>query len=636
MSKSLLLKTNTAVCVIIAVGFAIVSAIGYSANTKLFKRDVAHVALLASEGIYYQIDAIFTKPVNVSLTMANDTLLKTFLRQELAHSDDAAYVERMREYLDSYRQKYGYDSVFLVSTKTDRYYHFNGIDRILTPGNPENTWYFDFVSARTEYALNIDNDEAAGDEITVFVNCAITDEDGGVMGVVGVGFKVDAIQQLLLEYLRDFGVRTYLLDVDGTIELAPDRTGYHRENFFDGTAYDGMREQIAPATHDGVTRAFWHPEERKAAFVVTRYIPTLSWYLVLENDTDELQKTLRSQFGQEVTIIVMVTIFLLLLITRVIRGYNKRIVDLTISHERRYRAIFKEETGKLFENICEFDITNNRTAGESAEQYFAEAGLAPNEPYDSAMRAIAEKYVKEEFRDEYLDLFSRENLIRTHESGMSSVSFDYMETRDGTSYHWKRLTARVFFWNEDNSIRMFAYRQNIDPQKRKEERMLDQMQRDPLTGLYNKATTQDIVRRLLEENPDKPFAFFILDIDNFKQINDRCGHAVGDEAIVRFATLILSRFRDSDVVGRIGGDEFAVFLPVPDRRWVERKAADLVAALCTVNTSGPHAYKLSASVGIAISPDAGTTFETLYKKADAALYIVKEHGRNGFEIYDGV
>lgn len=491
MGKSLLFKTNIAVCAIIAVGFAIISAIGYRADIQRFEEDVEHIALLASEGIYHQIDAIFTKPVNVSLTMANDTLLKSFLRQEIARFDDPAYVEEMREYLDSYRQKYGYDSVFLASTQTNRYYHFNGIDRVLTPDNPENVWFYDFVSSQIEYALNIDNDEASDDEITVFINCSITDEDGGVMGVVGVGFRVDEIQWLLLEYLREFGVDAYLLGADGTIELAPDRSGYQRENFFDGGKYMGMREQvIQPSRTDG-PYAFWHPEKHNAVFVVTRYIPTLSWYLVLENDMEEFEASLREQFAQEITIIVVVTFLLLLLITRVIR------------------------------------------------------------------------------------------------------------------------------------------------QKRKEERMRDQMQRDPMTGLYNKVATQEISRRLLEENPDRQFAFFILDIDNFKQVNDQCGHTVGDEAIVRFATLLFSRFRDSDIVGRIGGDEFAVFLAVPDRGWVERKAADLVSALHTVSTSGWYTYKLSASIGIALSPDDGTTFEALYKKADAALYEVKQRGRNGFQIYNG-
>ena len=86
---------------------------------------------MTSEGIYYQMNSAFTKPVNISLTMANDSLLKEFLATEAEHIANKEYIETIRRYLGVYQNKYNYDSVFLVSTESGRYYNFNGLDRVL-------------------------------------------------------------------------------------------------------------------------------------------------------------------------------------------------------------------------------------------------------------------------------------------------------------------------------------------------------------------------------------------------------------------------------------------------------------------------------------------------------------------------
>ena len=141
MKNKILLRTNIFVCTIIVLGFIITSITSYRANMGVFEKDVEHVSDLAADGIFYQIDSIFTKPVNVSLTMANDSLLKEFLAEEPGRAADDTFIKSMRDYLHAYREKYSYDSVFLVSAQTNRYYHFNGLDRIMEPNKPENVWY---------------------------------------------------------------------------------------------------------------------------------------------------------------------------------------------------------------------------------------------------------------------------------------------------------------------------------------------------------------------------------------------------------------------------------------------------------------------------------------------------------------
>ena len=105
--------------------------------------------------------------------------------------------------------------------------------------------------------------------------------------------------------------------------------------------------------------------------------------------------------------------------------------------------------------------------------------------------------------------------------------------------------------------------------------------------------------------------------------------------IREFALELKRQFRDTDIAGRIGGDEFVVFLPVPGRAWVERKACKLGAALRKSFRSEAYAFSITASIGIALAPWDGTDFAALYKNADAALYQAKKRGKDGFSVHAG-
>ena len=224
-------------------------------------------------------------------------------------------------------------------------------------------------------------------------------------------------------------------------------------------------------------------------------------------------------------------------------------------------------------------------------------------------------------------------MLDAYKNGIESLTYDFMISDDGIRYYWMRITARIFTWEEDNSVRMFSYRQNIDAQKTQEKKLLANLERDHLSSLYNKKTTQDKIIQMLHQHPEQLFAFFILDIDAFKLVNDRFGHAVGDHVIADFAHVLKNQFNEQDIVGRIGGDEFVAFIPVHNYEQVERKGAQLVKVLHHNYLEKDVVCPISTSIGVAIAPDAGTDFEQLYKNADRALYQTKKNGKNGFTIY---
>lgn len=631
MGKQTTWRANVLICAIILLGFALTSYISYHSNREAFEQDAERVSVLTSEGIRRDIDAQFTRPIDVSLTMANDSLLKQYLAAEADRLDDPLYPESLRGYLDAYRVKYGYDSVFLASAASARYYHFNGIDRMLDDrGNPENDWFHAFLASNEEYALNVDNDEATDNAITVFVNARIEDADGGTLGIVGVGFRIDDLRALFASYEEQTGTRAYLVDGTGAIEVSTDGPDDGQENLFASGTLEALGGQVLGNREE--PQSTWYAGAGGSGYLVSQYLPCLDWFLVVDHDTSDLDAQVARQFALAVIVIAIVIALVLLATTSIFRRCNALIAKQTSDAEKAHKTMFQEAAEQLYDHIYEIDVTRDRAANHETEQYLASLGVPPRTPYSAALPIIAERQIKEEFRRKYLDTFTPTSVLAAYERGEDALSYDFMTTDDGTTFTWMRANAHVFTWSEDGSVHMLVYRQNIDEEKRREHAMMEQMQRDPLTGLYNKAATQEHIRTRLAGAPGEPFAFLILDIDDFKLVNDRLGHSAGDTVLATFAQTVGSQFRRDDVVGRIGGDEFVAFLPVTDAGAAERKAAALVAALHLDVETDAGTCSLTASVGVALAPDSGCDFEALYRRADRALYRAKALGKSRYAL----
>ena len=152
---------------------------------------------------------------------------------------------------------------------------------------------------------------------------------------------------------------------------------------------------------------------------------------------------------------------------------------------------------------------------------------------------------------------------------------------------------------------------------------------DLLTGLTNKVSTERKISDYMREHPHEQGVLFLLDVDNFKKINDTKGHAFGDEVLQTLGHKLRAEFRVSDIVGRTGGDEFMIFLK--DMKGPEgiRKEASRVEDLFHDFRAGEYVkYSVTASIGAAVFPDDAADFPALYKAADAALYRVKQNGKN--------
>lgn len=157
--------------------------------------------------------------------------------------------------------------------------------------------------------------------------------------------------------------------------------------------------------------------------------------------------------------------------------------------------------------------------------------------------------------------------------------------------------------------------------------------RDPLTNLYNRRYLGDVSEELflLSKRNRTELSVLMIDIDKFKNINDSYGHDTGDKVIISLSNNLTSHVRESDIISRLGGEEFAIILPNTDINNAKNKAEEIRIAIesLTINTDTDSQLNFTVSIGVSsLNFDLDSNFETILKKSDEALYEAKESGRN--------
>ena len=226
---------------------------------------------------------------------------------------------------------------------------------------------------------------------------------------------------------------------------------------------------------------------------------------------------------------------------------------------------------------------------------------------------------------------------KTPETGMirylTEVKEDSQELRARLlrgETRWYQITKKLVVDEKNRPVYVVGKITDIQQLMEEKERWADKARKDGLTGLYHPTASRDFIQNYLDGRGNKG-AFLIIDIDHFKGVNDRLGHLAGDQVLMGITQILQQIFRKDDIIGRLGGDEFLVFLTgVRDRKIVEKKCR-LLCKKVKEYTEREHNEKISVSIGAACV-SSGMHYDRVYKAADNALYVVKERGRDGYEI----
>ncbi len=231
---------------------------------------------------------------------------------------------------------------------------------------------------------------------------------------------------------------------------------------------------------------------------------------------------------------------------------------------------------------------------------------------------------------EFYRNFTPGNLRNIYSSGRSTLTFTYQRRLTNGSICWVHNSIRFLMDAENGHMCAMISTKDIDAEKRREQRLIEEAQIDGMTMLLNRTTTMATIDSILEEEADQSHVLFMIDLDNFKNVNDNYGHQTGDRFLMQFATEIRKHFRKTDVVGRVGGDEFFVLMKnVSGTSEIAEKAEEVLAAIQKVCVEYAP-IPLSGSIGISLFPENGKTLEELYFKADTALYEAKRKGKNRY------
>jgi diguanylate cyclase (GGDEF)-like protein len=247
---------------------------------------------------------------------------------------------------------------------------------------------------------------------------------------------------------------------------------------------------------------------------------------------------------------------------------------------------------------------------------------------DNVLRSISD--VCPENQEAFREAMDVQQLIHLYHAGVSHDSLEY-RFRDGRRWRWYRMTILMTAQPYSNDVMGFFSVYDIDREKRESERLTENAHMDPVTGIRNRASAEEEIRKIMETaGLGTRFAFFMMDVDNFKAVNDTYGHQQGDATLVQVGRAISDFFRAGDIVGRIGGDEFVAFISHANMDSVRRKAAGLLDAL----QFSVGDIVLTSSIGVALTNGEKTDYAVLYGLADQAMYHAKRKGKNQFAVLD--
>lgn len=234
---------------------------------------------------------------------------------------------------------------------------------------------------------------------------------------------------------------------------------------------------------------------------------------------------------------------------------------------------------------------------------------------------------------EKLDIFRSNDIIKRIRNSDYVIEDDIRIKHKERGVIWLKMVI-VFIPNKEktNLHKVFVMFKDIDAEKRKDLDYITKSRTDSLTGLYNREYTETEIMKFLGEDETNKGIFVILDIDEFKKVNDTFGHMTGDTLLKNTAQVLYDSVRNNDILGRIGGDEFVIFLKhINDEKMAKAKLANILNNVQCDHSEDGNSLSVRCSAG-AVLTDGKNSFDEIYKAADRNLYESKAAGRNTFRV----
>ena len=309
---------------------------------------------------------------------------------------------------------------------------------------------------------------------------------------------------------------------------------------------------------------------------------------------------------------------------------KERYVDLMIRADYMEQYFNAMVYGSLF--AYEIDATEDKLLSIPdliADMY----KCRKNSSYNALLKLLCRDRVSETDYKVVYDTVSREAILKAYRNGSRQISIDYLGKGKEDRLTWFQNRLFLIQHPVSGNIHAIVTIKDVQKEKLRDLNLQKRAQEDALTQLANRSYMEEQIRLALQENNDF-HCLMLLDIDNFKLINDTFGHQTGDEVLKTFSKMLISKFRKGDIIARLGGDEFLVFMKNANPAIVEPRTKSILES-CKTLMGSDSKIKISPSIGISFFPEHGVNFDSLYKNADIALYSSKQKGKNTYTIFSG-
>lgn len=339
-------KLIIAVTIIMFTGFFFINFLNYKLSRQTMRDNVVNTALpLTSNNIYSEIQQDLIRPIFISSLMANDTFLKDWA------IEGEIEVSRINKYLGEIKDKYGFFSAFYVSDKTSNYYHYKGVLKKISKEDSHDVWYYDFKKSGFEFDLDVDTDEASNGTLTIFINHRLNDYQGNLIGITGVGLKLESIANRLKDHGQKYNKNIYLVDADGTVQVHENQSLVEKTNISNMEGIGSLAKTILDKKNltDKATGSFYEFDRNgKHILLLVRYIPEFKWCLMVEHDETGSLSGIKQNFATNLLIGVIVTLLVIIMIIFTVNMFQKDLEIMAIT-DKLTGACNRREFDRQFE-----------------------------------------------------------------------------------------------------------------------------------------------------------------------------------------------------------------------------------------------------------------------------------------------
>jgi diguanylate cyclase (GGDEF)-like protein/PAS domain S-box-containing protein len=454
-----------------------------------------------------------------------------------------------------------------------------------------------------------------------------------VVGALVVFFNEDFFQNMILpETLAENGC-SYVADDRGTIIFASENAASNPlfekmiPTLANGWSLKGEAgAKLRADIRDGGRDTVEYSTNDKDVYISYVPIGFKDWYLISLTETSAAEEQSKSLYDDVfrplIYILLMVlalSMYLVYMRSQRLRRFEQKMHVESIQDES-YRIIMEQTDDIIFE----YDTID--------KTYFHTTNFQKNFGYEPTrtgfLGSLESDYVHPDDVIRFAELY--EKMKRDRRLAEAEVRIINSEGE----YLWTRIHMLGVFDQEGKLAKVIGKIVNIDEKKRELQYLKERAVTDSATGVFNKQTTEEsIISYLSGEGKHGKHAMLMIDIDDFKGINDYYGHRIGDEVIASLGAELNRIFRSSDIKGRVGGDEFMVLMKDIEEEGREF-IADKANAICKMfkhhKLDENKWIDFSASIGIAFYDMDGSTYEELYEAADRALYNVKNEKKGSY------